>query len=263
MRSSRIKTKWASGQPALVTTCHLTDPCVAELTSLMGFDGIWLDLEHHVYSLETAGQMMRAARVGVADIVARPAKGEFARMSRMLEAGAQGIMYPRCQDAAEAKEVVDWIKFAPQGKRGFDGANPDAPYCSLPLDEYIQRANQETVVIIQIEDPVALERAEEIAAVDGVDVIMLGPGDFSILSGVPGEFDHPLVQQALAKIAAAASNTGKRWATTTRSLEHARSLLDAGAGLLFHNADILLIKEGQERVQQQFAALGFTFDRQI
>ena len=72
----------------------------------MGFDGIWMDLEHHGYRLETASTLMRAARVGSSDIVARPAKGEFMRMGRLLEAGATGIMYPRCGDAAEAADVV-------------------------------------------------------------------------------------------------------------------------------------------------------------
>jgi 4-hydroxy-2-oxoheptanedioate aldolase len=146
---------------------------VYELTSLMGFDGIWMDLEHHGYSVETAGALMRAARVGGADILARPAKGEFMRMARLLEMGAQGIMYPRCDDAAEAREVVRWSKFAPLGRRGVDGGNPDMPYCTMPLPEYIERANAETFLVIQIEDPAALEHVEEIAAVPGIDVLFL------------------------------------------------------------------------------------------
>ena len=90
----------------------------------MGFDGIWMDMEHHGYSVETATTLMRAARVGTADIMARPAKGEFMRMGRMLEAGAQGIMYPRCDDAAEARQVVTWSKFAPLGRRGLRRRQP-------------------------------------------------------------------------------------------------------------------------------------------
>src|SRR5690349_18777398 len=119
MRNSRIKAKLARNEPALCTQLHFTDPSVFELTSLMGFDGIWMDLEHHGYSVETAGQLMRAARVGTSDIVARPAKGEFMRMARLLELGAQAIMYPRCDSAEEAAEVVKWAKFAPLGRRGF------------------------------------------------------------------------------------------------------------------------------------------------
>mgnify|MGYP002624222174 CR=1 FL=1 len=126
MRTSVVKSKLARDEPAFIITLHLTDPVVYELASQMGFDGIWMDLEHHAVSLETAAALMRAARVGVSDIVARPAKGEFARISRMLESGAQGIIYPRCSDAAEAAEVVAWAKFAPIGNRGFDGSNADS-----------------------------------------------------------------------------------------------------------------------------------------
>ena len=93
MRPSKIKAKLRRNEPALVTTCHFADPSAYELVSLMGFDGLWMDLEHHAVSLETANNLMRAARAGTADILARPAKGEFMRMGRILEAGAQGIMY--------------------------------------------------------------------------------------------------------------------------------------------------------------------------
>src|SRR6478735_7259607 len=106
MRPSYVRRKWASDEPALVCCLHLTDPSVYEMVSLMGFHAIWMDMEHHGYSLETAGNLMRAARVGEADILARPAKGEFTRMARMLEFGAQGILYPRCNDEHEAAEVV-------------------------------------------------------------------------------------------------------------------------------------------------------------
>src|SRR3954452_22595467 len=129
MRASRIKAKLKRNEPVLLTTLHLTDPSLYEMTSLMGFDGIWMDLEHHAYSVETAAKLMCAARVGASDIVARPAKGEFMRIGRMLEAGAQAIMYPRCESAEEAAELVKWSKFAPFGERGLDAASADAPYC--------------------------------------------------------------------------------------------------------------------------------------
>ena len=108
MRTSIIKRKLKDGKPALLTQLHLTDASIFEMVSVMGFDGIWMDLEHHSYSLETAGNFIRATRVGSADILARTAKGEFMRMGRLLETGAQGIMYPRCSDASEAEEVVRW-----------------------------------------------------------------------------------------------------------------------------------------------------------
>jgi 4-hydroxy-2-oxoheptanedioate aldolase len=259
MRTSKIKAKLARNEPVLLTTLHLTDPSLFELTSLMGFDGIWMDMEHHGYGLETALTLMRAARVGGADIMVRPAKGEFMRMGRMLEAGAQGILYPRCDDAAEARQVVTWSKFAPLGKRGFDGGNPDMPYCSMPLDQYIRAANEQTFVVIQIEDRHALENAQAIAEVEGVDALFFGPADFSILSGVPGQFDHPQVQGAIRHIAEAARRAGKHWGMPTGSVEQTQQLMELGARFLCHGADIVMIKNGLEQILRQFAPLGFTF----
>jgi hypothetical protein len=92
MRNSRIKAKLAQNKPALCTTLTLADPVVFELTSLMGFDGIWLDLEHHGHSVETAGRLVRAARVGKSDIVARPAKGELMRMGGELGQVREGYL---------------------------------------------------------------------------------------------------------------------------------------------------------------------------
>ena len=156
MRPSRIKAKLKHNKPVLITCLHYNDPTIYEMVSLMGVDGIWLDLEHHATSLQNAANMMRAARVGVADIVARPAKGEFMRMGRILEAGANAIMYPRCDDAEEAKQVVRWSKFAPLVERGIDTGNADNPYTLMPLKDYIRYAHEQTVIMIQLESPSAV-----------------------------------------------------------------------------------------------------------
>jgi 4-hydroxy-2-oxoheptanedioate aldolase len=240
MKASRVLAKMRAGEPALGIALHLTDPSVFELAGLMGFDAIWMDMEHHFYSLEVAANLMRAARVGGADIVARPAKGEFMRMARMLEAGASGIMYPRCDSAEEAREVVKWAKFAPLGKRGFDGAGPDVPYLLTPMRRYIREANEQTFVLIQMEEPHAVDRAEEIAAVPGVDMLMLGPADFTVLTGIPG----------------------KHWAATCGSVEVARRMIEMGARLVFHGCDIVFVKNGFDQLQAAFGKeLGIRFGR--
>jgi 4-hydroxy-2-oxoheptanedioate aldolase len=263
MRPSKIKAKLARNEPVLLTTLHLIDPSLFELTSLMGFDGIWMDLEHHGYGVETATTLMRAARVGTSDIMARPAKGEFMRLGRMLEAGAQGLMYPRCDDAAEARQVVTWSKFAPLGRRGFDGGNPDMPYCTMPIAEYTKEANEQTFLVIQIEDENALANAHSIAEVEGVDVLFLGPADFTVLGGIPGQFDHPRVQEAVRTIAEAARRAGKHWGVPCGTAERAKQLLDMGARFFCYGADIILVKSGLEEMRNRFAPLGFTFDGRL
>ena len=263
MRTSKVRAKLKRNEPVLITCLHLVDPSIYELTSLMGFDGIWMDMEHHGYSVEKANELMRASRVGSIDIMARPAKGEFMRMGRMLEAGAQGIMYPRCDDAAEARQVVTWSKFAPLGRRGFDGGNPDMPYCSLPMDQYIREANDQTFLVIQLEDEQAVANAREIAEVDGVDVLFFGPADFSVLGGIPGQFDHPRVQAAVESVAKAAREAGKHWGMPCFSPEHGRKLMDLGARFLCHGADIIFIKRALEEIRRNFAPLGISFDGKI
>lgn len=263
MRPSRVKAKLKRGEPALVTCCHFIDPSVYELVSLMGFDGIWLDLEHHATSDETAATLMRAARVGASDIIARPAKGEFMRIGRLLEAGAQGIMYPRCESAEEAAELVRWAKFAPQGDRGVDGANGDNPYCTMPMPAYLKAANEDTLLIVQLESVAALDQAEAIARVPGVDVLMLGPGDLSVNARIPYQFDHPLIIDAHSRIAKAAKQAGKWWGTVTAGPDHTKKLFEMGAKLVFDGCDLIFVKSGMEQIQASYAPLGFTFDNRL
>ena len=123
-------------------------------------------------------------------------------------------MYPRSDDAAEARELVNWVKSAPAGRRGVDGGNPDMPYCTMSIADHVEEANNETFIVVQIEDQQALDAAESIAAVEHVDVLFLGPADYSVLNGFRGRFDHPTMQQALEKAAAAARNAGIHWVRT-------------------------------------------------
>lgn len=256
MRPSIVKAKLRNKQPVAGVALHLLDPSVYELTSTFGFDFIWMDLEHHATSVETANHMMRAARVGTSDIMARPAKGEFMRMGRMLEAGAHGILYPRCDSAEEAREVVRWSKFAPLGSRGFDGGNPDMPYCQMDFGQYIRQANDETWIVIQIEDPKALEQVDEIAAVEGVDVVMLGPADFSILGGFPGQFNNPRIDEALKKVAAAADRHGKAWGTVAGSPQRIKELIDRGARWTTCGCDLIWVLNGLKQAQADLNAMG-------
>ena len=109
---------------------------------------------------------------------------------------------------------------------------------------YVREANEQTFILIQMEEPHAVDRAEEIAAVPGVDMLMLGPADFSVITGIPGEFSHPTIVAAIEKVALAAKNTGKNWAATCGSVETARKMIDMGARLIFHGCDIVLVKNG-------------------
>lgn len=260
MRPSRVRQRWDEGKPALCTLANLTDPTVCELIGLLGFDCIWIDMEHHATSVETAGHMMRAARVGGADVMARPGKGEFMRMARMLEAGAHGILYPRCDDADEAGQVVRWAKFAPLGERGFDSANADNPFTLTPAAEYVHQANRQTFVAIQIESPEAARHARAVAEVEGVDLVFFGPGDFSLLSGAPGGlYGNPATADACEQVCGETLAAGKHFGTLVFDLVQARRMLDLGATFIAYESDIDLLRAGFEQLRDQLGPLGFVF----
>jgi len=243
MSPSKVCEQLGRGRTAFGTCLHFADPAAYEMTASLGLDAIWMDLEHHAVSDAHAGELIRAARAGgPTDIVVRPGKGEFARAARLLEAGAHGIMYPRCQSPEEAAELVRWTKFAPLGERGFDGANADSDYMGRPMVDYLTRANANTFIIVQVEDEQSVARCHEIIAVDGVDMLMLGPADLTVLSGRPGAFDHPRVAEAQRRVAAEAKIAGKHWASTSMSLDHARQLAQMGASLVFHGADVVIVR---------------------
>jgi len=263
MRESRVKKRWAQGKPVLATVAHFTDPASSELIGLMGFDCLWIDLEHQPLGMSEAAAMMRAARVGDMDVMARPAKGEFMRLARLIEAGASLIMYPRCESADEARELVRCAKFPPLGERGFFSASPDNPYSTMPVKDYLRQANEQTILIAQIESPKAVKQARAIAEVEGIDLLFFGPGDFSMMSGVAGEFLSPVVQDALQETCRQALAAGKRFGTTVSDVEYARRMLDLGATLLCHGGDLHFVRQALIDVRSRFGPLGFEFEPKL
>jgi 4-hydroxy-2-oxoheptanedioate aldolase len=263
MRESRVRKRWAQSKPVLATVAHFTDPSSAELIGLMGFDCLWIDLEHQPLGMAEAAGMMRAARVGDMDVMARPAKGEFMRMARLLEAGASLIMYPRCESADEARELVRCAKFPPLGERGFFSASPDNPYSTMPVKDYLEQANEQTTLIAQIESPNALKHARAIAEVDGIDLLFFGPGDFSVISGIPGDFRSSAVQGALKETSRQALAAGKRFGTIVTDLDYTKSMLDIGATLLCYGGDLHFVRQALMDVRTRFGALGFEFEPKL
>jgi 4-hydroxy-2-oxoheptanedioate aldolase len=229
----------------------------------MGFDCLWIDLEHQPLGIAEAAGMMRAARVGDMDVMARPAKGEFMRMARLLEAGASLIMYPRCESAEEARELVRWAKFPPLGERGFFSASPDNPYSTMPVKAYVEQANEQTILIAQIESPNAVKHARAIAEVDGIDMLFFGPGDFSVISGVPGEFRSSVVQEALKETCRQALAAGKRFGTIVTDPDYTKSMLEIGATLLCYGGDLHFVRQALVDVRTRFGPLGFEFEPKL
>jgi 4-hydroxy-2-oxoheptanedioate aldolase len=209
LRPSRLLRLLREGHYPTVFKLNLSDPRVVEAVGLCGTDAVWLCNEHVPTDWIGLENLIRAARVHDMDSIVRVSKGSYSDYVRPLEAGATGLMVPHVASAAEARQIVEWTRFHPVGKRALDGGNIDGQFCLAPLDQYLRHANTECVLIFQIESPEGLEQVEAIAAVPGFNGLLFGPGDFSHRIGKAGQLDAPEVVAARKRVAAAAQQHGK------------------------------------------------------
>lgn len=186
----------------------LDSPASAELAGHAGYDWLLVDLEHGATTEATLQAHLYAIETTSAAALVRPQSGERMRIGRALDVGASGIMVPRLNSAAEAAEAVTFLRYPPAGIRGVATRTRGAGLGTRSHAQ-IREVNDEIVGIVQIESPSALGEADAIAAIDGVDVLFVGPADLTHSLGIAGQFDHPRYAAALDAVAAACRNHGK------------------------------------------------------
>ena len=182
---------------------------IAPAMQAAGFDWLFLDLEHGTMSLDAAAQIAVAALdAGIAPLVRIP-NGEYAMATRMLDNGALGIVVPHVDSGDEAREIVQRLKYPPVGHRSVGGWGPHYGLRSVTVGEGARILNAATMIIAMLETPTAIENAAAIAAVPGIDVLLIGTNDLCAEMGIPGEFGHERVADAYRKMIAAAKQHGK------------------------------------------------------
>ena len=207
---NNVKEKLARGEVVASMTVRLSRSVeIARIAKTAGFDSIYVDIEHSSLSLETTSQICIAAlEIGIAPFVRVPSTRPE-HVSRALDAGALGVIAPHIESAAQAREVVAASKFPPQGERSAAGPLPHLHYRSFPAAEANVAMNEATMVVVQFETALAIERADEILAVEGVDMALMGTNDLLADLGLPGQYDHSSVREAYTRALAACSKHGK------------------------------------------------------
>jgi 2-dehydro-3-deoxyglucarate aldolase/4-hydroxy-2-oxoheptanedioate aldolase len=194
MRSNLTRERLAKGET--VFGCGLQvyrSPEICRAFAVAGFDYVFIDMEHGSYNLETVQDMIKAALENGITPIVRVAELLYSLVCRLLDAGAQGVILPRVEDPELLEQAVGWMRFPPTGTRGY-GVNPTmVEYEARSFPEIIQHLNLNTVSVVQFETVTAMERADELLSVRGLDIVMVGPADLSISLGVPGQLDHPLL----------------------------------------------------------------------
>src|SRR3984957_3488056 len=176
---------------------------IIKVMKAAGFDWLFLDLEHGGMSIETACEISIAAQdSGIAPIVRVP-YGELAMATRVLDGGALGIVIPHVDTPEEAKEIADRLRYPPRGHRSVGGADAQFDYAPPPLGEMTKAVDEQMLLTVMIETPKAVENAEAIAAVPGIDCLLVGSSDLSMELGIPGDRGHQKIQDAVDKVVAA------------------------------------------------------------
>ena len=216
------------------------------------FDGFWIDVEH---SGLTVAQIEIAATAGRAhglESFARIPPTDYAVVTRCLESGLAGVMAAQIQGADHAEEFVSWAKFAPRGRRGLNPMGHDGGFGTIPLAEFTERANRESFVAIQIETAGAIEEVEAVAAIDGVDLLFVGPSDLSQALGVTGQITHQRMVEALDRVAAACTAAGKHWGAVAPTPEFATLLVARGCTMVSAVSDVKLVAAGEVAMREAF-----------
>jgi 2-keto-3-deoxy-L-rhamnonate aldolase RhmA len=230
-------------------------PIIFEVFGMAGgYHGFWLDGEHVGLTTQQMTTAGLAARANHWDCFARIPPIGYWHVTQCLEAGLGGVMAAQIRSVEQADEFVQWAKFPPRGTRGLNLGGRDADYSHKSAAQFVEDANREHFVAIQIETAGAVEDVEQIAALDGVDLLFIGPADLSMAMGVVGQYQHDRVWEAIGRVAHACRQHGKSWGALAPNAEFADRAVENGARLLTLGIDLLALRRGVEALQTTFQA---------
>ena len=241
--TSTFRQRVLAGETLIGAWASLDSPASAELLARAGLDWVVVDLEHGAATEASLLAHLYALDAGGTAALVRPPSGERLRIGRALDLGALGIVVPRLDTAEQAREAVTFLRFPPAGQRGV-GLLTRGARLGTVNHAGVAALNDDILGIIQIESPVALEAAEEIASIDGVDCLFVGPADLSHSLGIPGQFANPTYQAALRSVVDACRKHGK--APGILLYDHAsfRPHLDLGYTFVGIGADVSFVNDG-------------------
>jgi 4-hydroxy-2-oxoheptanedioate aldolase len=247
---NKFKTLLAQGRQQIGLWCTLSDPYVAELMAGSGFDWLLIDTEHAPADVESVlAQLQAISAYDVAPIV-RPATNSTVLIKRYLDIGVQTLLIPYVQSAAEAAQAVAAMRYAPEGVRGVSTITRATKFGRIK--NYMQRAAEQLCLLVQIESVAGLDALEEIAAVEGVDGIFIGPADLAASLGHPGNTDHPDVKAAVEKAIKRIVACGKPAGVLTLDTAYARHLIACGTTFTSVGLDATLLVRATETLAQEF-----------
>jgi 2-keto-3-deoxy-L-rhamnonate aldolase RhmA len=244
MRANKVKHALRSGGVSLGTMVfEFPTTGIGRIAGEAGAEFVIYDMEHTGWSIETVRMLMATTRAADAVPMVRVPATEYNLISRPLDVGAMGIMVPMVESATQAQKIVDSGKYPPLGKRGaaFGVAHDD--YTGGDIVAKIQSANDEILLIAQIETKAGVENVDEIAAVEGIDVVWIGHFDLTNSLGIPGQFTHPTYLDAVKKVLDACEAHGKTGGFMAGDVATGKALIEQGFRAIAYSGDLWIYQQ--------------------
>jgi 4-hydroxy-2-oxoheptanedioate aldolase len=238
-----LRARLRAGETTYGVFLNLGSPLAAELCARGGSDWLIIDLEHGAAGEPDLLEHLYAVGATETAAIVRPASGERLRIGRALDFGADGIMVPRIDTAEQAREAVSFLRWPPDGARGLALLTRGAELGEVGHGS-ISALNQRVIGVIQVESPQAVDSAGEIAAIDGVDVLFVGPTDLSHSMGIPGQFDDPAFIDALRRVVSATEAHGKTAGILLRNASNVGEYRDLGFRFIGLGSDGAFVVDG-------------------
>jgi 4-hydroxy-2-oxoheptanedioate aldolase len=240
----------AAGQLQIGLWSSLASNIAAEIISDSGFDWILLDSEHSPNEIPGLLSQLQAVSRGTATPIVRPAWNDTVLIKRVLDIGAQSVLIPYVQNVAEAKAAVSAVRYPPRGVRGVAAASRASRYGRVT--DYLNKADSEICLLVQVETRSALEELEAIAQVEGVDGVFIGPSDLSASFGHVGNPQHPEMQKVLEDAVRRLKAVGKPAGILTGNEEEARRYIGWGYTFVAVGADVGLLARNADALAKKF-----------
>lgn len=249
-----IKSRLAAGKNVNVFSIGaIPSPKLVELIAAVGgYHAVWIDEEHAAVTQQQIEMLALACRGVGLDSYVRVAPVHYAAVMRPMEAGVGGVMAAQVRSLDEARRIVRWAKFPPLGERGANASNFEGGYGTRPLDCHVVDCNRDRWLSLQIETREALECVDELAALEGVDNLFVGPADLSVALGVPGEFMHEKCLDALSRVSQAVAACGKSWGILVRNAEHAETARRLGCRFFAYSNELKAFALGLSAIRQSY-----------
>jgi 2-dehydro-3-deoxyglucarate aldolase/4-hydroxy-2-oxoheptanedioate aldolase len=241
MKPNRVKEKLRRGDvPVGHMVVEFWVRGIAKQLEAIGFDFVIYDMEHSGYTIGDLADQLAWLKATPLTPIVRPPASDYHHISRALDAGVQGIMVPRVETVEEVRNIVAAAKYPPEGQRGISFTIAHDDFLGGDGLDKMRSANDETLVIVQIENVSAVEHIDEFLAVPGVDIAWVGQYDLTASMGITAQFDHPRLQDAMSRVVDACRRAGKVAGIQPTSVDQALSWAAQGFGCISYSEDMLV-----------------------